>query len=131
MYGDSFFYFLWFFFTIKKKNLLWKQEKQDNTGIYNLQGNPVNLPVFLLLCNKQTKRVFDMPKEFNAQDHFEKRIRVPQEKKFGFFLDWGLPARNWSLRLTVNSSQLRYQIFIYLIFCFSITINKLFTLLVS
>ena len=49
----------------------------------------------------KTKRVFGRPQEFKAQDHFEQRIREPQEKNFGFFLDWGLTRTK--LALTVNS----------------------------
>ena len=52
----------------------------------------------------KTKRGFGRLQEFKAQIHFEPRICVPQEKNFGFFLDWGLPGRNWSLRLTVQVS---------------------------
>jgi len=58
----------------------------------------------------KTKRVFDRPQEFKARDHFEQRICIPQENNFGFFLDWGLPGRSWSLRLTVISSQFTVQI---------------------
>ena len=74
--------------------------------------------------------------EFKVQNHFEQRICVSQEKNFEFFLDWVLPGKNGaygelltinSLQLTAHSSQFGYQIFKYMIFCFSITINKLFT----
>ena len=87
----------------------------------------------------KTGRVFDRPQQFKFRDHFQLRIAYMHTpgKELRVFLRLGF---TWTkldltvntlkikrLQLTAHRYQFRYQIFKYLIFCFSITINKLFT----